>query len=156
MAEGGHSLRYFSGDDADHREYKRWKQWAINKMLVMDKLPKEARGSFVWTLLQGRALECVEHLSEAEYQREGGDKVIFDLLDRRWPQLDRADELGEHVSEVFLLKSKEGETVRAWCSRAREVFDRCNRKTGVAFPEEARGWIVLHSIGPVQRQSQNG
>ena len=152
MAEGGHSLRYFSGDDADHREYKRWKQWAQNKMLVMDKLPKEARGSFVWTLLQGRALEVVEHLREADYQKEGGDKVLFDLLDQRWPEKDRADELGEHVSEVFLLRSKEGESIRQWCSRAREVFDRCNRKTGVQFPEEARGWIVLNSSGMNEEQ----
>ena len=152
MAEGGHSLRYFSGDDADHREYKRWKQWAQNKMLVMDKLPKEARGSFVWTLLQGRALEVVEHLREADYQKEGGDKVLFDLLNQRWPEKDRADELGEHVSEVFLLRAKEGESIRQWCARAREVFDRCYRKTGVQFPDEARGWIVLNSGGMSEEQ----
>ena len=83
MAEGGHSLRYFSGEDVDHREYCRWKQRAANKMLVMDKLPKEARGSFTWTLLQKQALECVEHLKEADYQCEGSDKVIFDLFDKR-------------------------------------------------------------------------
>ena len=38
-------------------------------MNVMDKLPKEARGSFVWTLLQGRALEIVEHLADTDYTR---------------------------------------------------------------------------------------
>ena len=152
MAEGGHSLRYFSGDDGDHREYRRWKQWVQNKVLTMDKLPKEARGSFVFTLLQGRALEVVEHLEASEYQKEDGDKVLFKLLDQRWPQKDRADELGEHVSEVFLLKAKEGETLRSWCARAMEVFDRCNRKTGVAFPEEARGWLVLNCSGMSEEQ----
>ena len=152
MSETGHGFKYFSGDDCDHREYRRWKQWCLNKMAVMDKLPKEARGSFVWTLLQGRALEIVEHLKEEEYQKEGGDVVIFDLLDRRWPQKDRTDEIGEHVSEVFHLKAAEGETVRTWCARARECFDRCHRKTGVIFPDEARGWLLLNCSGMTAEQ----
>ena len=59
-------------------------------MAVMDKLPKEARGSFIWTLLQGRALETVEHLREDEYQKDGGDLVLLQLLDKRWPQKDRS------------------------------------------------------------------
>eukprot|EP00439_Symbiodinium_sp_Y106_P083856 s9_g24.t1 len=88
-----------------------------------------ARGAFVLTLLQVRALEVVEHLKAEEYQRDGGDLVLFGLLDKRWPQKDRADELGEHVSEVFLLTAKEGESIRAWSSRAQEVFVRCKRKT---------------------------
>ena len=151
MVETASGLRYFTGSanggEVDYREYRRWKQWCINKMLVMDKLPKESRGSFVWTLLQGRALEIVEHLKEEEYQKEGGDKVIFNLLDQRWPEKERTDELGEHVTEVFLLKSKEGETLRVWCARARECFDRCQRKTGVSFPEEAKGWLLLNQSG---------
>ena len=145
-------MKYFSGDDGDHREYRRWKQWVQSKMMTMDKLPKEARGAFVFTLLSGRALDVVEHLSESEYQKEGGEKVPFELLDQRWPQKDKADEIGEHVSEVFLLKAKEGETVRTWCARAREVFDRCNRKTGVQFPTEARGWLVLNCSGMSEEQ----
>ena len=151
MVESSSGLRYFTGGsdghEVDYREYRRWKQWCINKMLVMDKLPKESRGSFVWTLLQGRALEIVEHLKEEEYQKEGGDKVIFGLLDQRWPEKERTDEMGEHITEVFLLKSKEGESLRTWCARSRECFDRCQRKTGVSFPEEAKGWLLLNQSG---------
>ena len=33
--------------------------------------------SFVWTLLQGRALEIVEHLANRDYQKADGDLVIF-------------------------------------------------------------------------------
>ena len=155
MSDGGGSgsLKYFSGDgDTDHKEYQRWKTWTRNKMLVMDKLPKSARGSFVWTLLHGRALEVVEHLKPEEYQKDGGEEVLFALLDQRWPIKDKAEEIGEHVSEVFMLKSKEGETIRAWCARAREVFDRCERKTKVSFPEEARGWILLNCSGMNEEQ----
>ena len=121
MSDGGGSgsLKYFSGDgDTDHKEYQRWKTWTRNKMLVMDKLPKSARGSFVWTLLHGRALEVAEHLKPEEYQKDGGEEVLFALLDQRWPIKDKAEEIGEHVSEVFMLKSKEGETIRAWCAIA--------------------------------------
>ena len=79
--------------------------------------------------------------------KEGGDKVIFELLDKRWPEKDSSDEMGERITEVFMLKSKEGEALRTWCARAREVFDRCQRKTGVSFPEEAKGWLLLNQSG---------
>ena len=145
--ESGSSLKYFSGDDADYKEYRRWKTWVVNKMRVMDKLPAAARGSFVWTLLQGRALECVEHLQVDDYHKEGGDDVIFALLDQRWPEKDRADEMGEIIAEVFSMRGKDGETLRQWAARSREVFDRCARKGNVKFPEEARGWVLLNCSG---------
>ena len=150
--EAGTSLRYFSGEDCDHREYRRWKQWALNKIRTMDKLPDEARGSFLWTLLTGRALEVVEHLKESDYQVKGGEKTILDLLDRRWPELDRTDEIGENIADVFALKAREGESIRQWCARSRECFDKCARKTGVKFPEEARGWILLNCSGMNEEQ----
>ncbi|CAE7909111.1 putative transposon protein [Symbiodinium microadriaticum] len=131
--KGGHSLRYFSGDNGDPREYRRWKQWVQSKIMTMDKLPKAAHGAFIFTLLQGKAMEVVEHLKESEYQKEGGDKVPLDLLDKCWPQ-------------------KDGESVRDWSTRAREVFDRCYRKTDVSFPEEAKGWITLHRSGLSEEQ----
>ena len=113
----------------------------------MDKLAEDSRGSFLWTLLQGPALEVVEHLKEEEYHKAGGEKVIFDLLDRRWPEKDREDQIGENVAEVFALKAREGEQLRQWCARAQEVFNRCSRKSGVTFPDEAKGWIMLNCSG---------
>ena len=45
--------------------------WLTNKLLTMgDKLPKEAYGSFVVTLLQGKALETIEHLQPEEYTED--------------------------------------------------------------------------------------
>ena len=37
-------------------------------------------------------------------------------------------------------------------ARASELFDRCRRKTGVAFPDEARGWILLHRASLTEEQ----
>eukprot|EP00435_Cladocopium_sp_Y103_P018812 s3028_g4.t1 len=137
----------FSGDTEDSEEYRRFKTWCTNKMLTMEKLPAKARGAYVYTLLSGKALECVEHLDMASYHVENGDQVIWKLLDERFPVKAKTDEMGELLTEVFLLKSKEGETVKAWVARSSELFDRLARKTQVDFPGEARGWIILHRAG---------
>ena len=140
-------LRYFSGENEDGREYKRWKTWVKNKLLTLDKLPESSRGAFVYTLLNGKALEAVEHLEPEEYQKKDGDALLWRMLDARFPQKEVVDELGEILGEVFHLHSKEGETMKQWTARAQELFDRCARKTGVQFPDEARGWILLNRSG---------
>ena len=118
----------------------------------MDKLPKAAAGAFIFTLLTGKALDCVEHLPPEAYQKEGGDEVLLKLLDRRFPEKDKTDELGEMMHEIFALKTLTGETVKGWIGRASEVFDRLKRKTNVDFPEEARGWLILNRCGLTEEQ----
>lgn len=140
-------LKNFSGDKEDVLEHKRFKTWACDKMMTMDKLTKEDRGAYVMTLLSGKALECVQHLGMSEYQCEGGDTKIWKLLDERFPSKDKTDELGELLTEVFQLKVVEGETVKTWVARRTELFDRLARKTQVSFPEEARGWLILRRAG---------
>ena len=152
-ADAGGHVKMFSGDNEDAKEYKRWKTWVANKLLTLsDKVPKEAHGAYVYTLLSGKALECVEHLDPAEYQKEDGQAVLFKLLDQRFPQKDNTDEMAEVLSAVFSLKAAEGESLKTWVSRASELFDRCQRKCNVSFPEEARGWIVLRRSGLSEEQ----
>ena len=137
----------FSGDNEDSEEYRRFKVWCTNKMITMEKLPAKARGAYVYTLLGGKALECIEHLSMEDYHIEQGDEVIWKLLDQRFPVKGKTDELGELLTEVFQLRFKENESLKAWVARASELFDRLARKTKVEFPTEARGWIILHKAG---------
>ena len=152
-ADAGGHVRMLSGDNEDAKEYKRWKTWVANKLLTLsDKVPKEAHGAYVYTLLSGKALECVEHLDPAEYQKEDGQAVLFKLLDQRFPQKDNTDEMAEVLSAVFSLKATEGESLKTWVSRASELFDRCQRKCNVSLPEEARGWIVLRRSGLSEEQ----
>ena len=73
----GGSVRYFNGGNEDAREYKRWKQWAVNKIIAMDKLGEAARGPYIYTMLSGKALEAVEHVKPEEYQVKGGDTVLL-------------------------------------------------------------------------------
>ena len=149
----GGGVRLFSGDSEDAREYKRWKVWALNKLLTLgDKVPSTARGAYIYTLLTGKALECVEHIDPTQYQKAGGEKVLLDALDRRFPQKDESDELSETLTEIFSLRSQEGESLKTWISRATEAFDKCLRKTSVSFPEEAKGWIILHKSGLSEEQ----
>eukprot|EP00435_Cladocopium_sp_Y103_P026818 s1587_g6.t1 len=136
----------------DSKEYERWKVWCQNKLLTLDKLPEASRGAFVYTLLSGRALEAVEHLEPSACQKTGGDKVLWDLLDARFPKKEKVDELGEILADVFSLQAKEGETMKIWSARAQEVFDKCDRKMGVKFPDQARGWLTLNRAGLTNEQ----
>lgn len=138
----------FTGESEDALEYKRWKTWVLNKLLTLDsKVPEKARGAYVYTLLGGRALDCIEHLEPSEYQVPGGEKVILDILDQRFPQKDKSDEMSETLTSVFGLRAAEGETLKVWISRAGELFERCQRKCKVNFPDEARGWLILNRSG---------
>ena len=149
-SEGG--LRFFSGDSEDGREYKRWKQWVKNKLLTLDKLAEGSRGAYIYTLLSGKALEAVEHLDPESYQKKGGDDALWAILDKRFPQQETVDELGEILTEIFGLRSHEGESMRQWTARASELMDKCHRKTGVSFPDEARGWLLLHRAALSEEQ----
>ena len=96
--------KVFTGDSEDALEYKRGKTWVLNKLLTLDsKVPEKARGACVYTLLGGRALDCIEHLEPSEYQVAGGEKVILDILDQRFPQKDKSDEMSETLTSVFGL-----------------------------------------------------
>eukprot|EP00435_Cladocopium_sp_Y103_P019567 s2754_g4.t1 len=39
-----------------------------------------------------------------------------------------------------------------WAARSQELFERCKRKTGVDFPDQARGWLMLHRAGLSEEQ----
>ena len=92
-------------------------------------------------------MEAVEHLSHEEYYKKDGETVLFELLDARFPQKETADEMAEVLGGVFALKINEGENMKQWTARATELLDRCQRKVGVAFPDEARGWLLLNRAG---------
>ncbi len=121
-------------------------------MTIKDKVGEEARGAYVYTLLSGKALEAVEHLEPQEYQKKQGEDVILRILDQRFPQKDKTAELGETLTDIFQLRAKEGEGVKAWIARATEAFEKCSRKSLVKFPEEAQGWVLLHRSGFTEEQ----
>jgi hypothetical protein len=131
-AEGqGGPLRFFSGETEDTKEYRRWKVCARNKFLTLDKLSSTAKGAYIYTLLSGKALECIWSRPSIK-----GEDILWNLLDQRFPQKDKTDELGDALGKVSLLRSNDGETLKAWIARATEVFDSGERRAQVKFPVE--------------------
>eukprot|EP00959_Pyramimonas_sp_CCMP1952_P418065 8759051-Pyramimonas_sp.AAC.1 len=117
------------------------------------KLESTQKGPFVYTLLQGSALEIVDHLEFEDYEVEDGEQVLLDLLLKRWPAKEQEDNLGEHLEAVLGLQGRGGEPIAAWLGRAKEVFQKCGVKANVQFPTEAQAWILLRRRGftPDQR-----
>ena len=136
----GWDYKRFSGNDLDSLACRQWKLWAHAKMLSMRGLQKNERGPFVYCLLDGVALETVEHVKLEELARDNGDEVIWTALDsRRFPNKLQHDHLAERLKEVFHLSPREGETMDEWTAKVHDTFSRCCRKVNVEFPQEAQG-----------------
>ena len=111
----------------------------------------EATGS-VGVLLDGKALESVEHLALEDLMKEDGAQQIWPLLAEQFPEKETADQMGEALGEMFSISAKEGESMQLWTSKVQECFLRCRRKAGVEFPAAAQGWIALHCSGLSEEQ----
>ena len=146
-------LKRFDGeaDDAG-KQLKKWKAWAQAKMASMKDFSPKQQGPWVYTLLDGKALESVEHLVLEDLMKEDGAQQIWRLLAERFPEKETTDQMGEALGEVFSLSAKEGESMQLWTSRVQECFLRCRRKAGVEFPAAAQGWIALHCYGLSEEQ----
>ena len=144
---GGGQFKRFSGESLDGKELKKWKLWAQAKMAATKDLSEKQRGPWVFTLLDGLALETVEHLTLEQLTEVGGDQYVWAALEERFPDKLKHDHLAECLHEVFQLAAREGENMASWCSRVQETFAKCRRKVNVEFPSEARGWIALNQSG---------
>ena len=146
-------LKRFDGESDDAgKQLKKWKAWAQAKMASMKDFGAKQQGPWVYTLLDGKALEAVEHLTLEDLMKESGAQAIWQLLAERFPEKETADQMGEALGEVFGLSAKEGESMQLWTSRVQECFLRCQRKAGVEFPAAAQGWIALHCSGLSEEQ----
>ena len=144
--DGGNNKR-FSGNDLDGKAYRQWKLWARAKMLSLKDIAKSQKGPFVYCLLDGVALEAVEHLQLDDLTKEDGDDLIWRALDERFPDKMQHDHMSECLREVFGLGPREGETIAEWTSKVTETFTKCKRKVSIEFPAEAQGWICLNQSG---------
>ena len=111
-------IKRFDGSDEDSgRQLRRWKAWTQAKMATMkDFSPKQAR-PWLFTLLDGKALDAVEHLTLEELSQENGAKTVFELLAARFPEKEKHDQMGKALGEVFGLAAKESES----CQRCRGI-----------------------------------
>ena len=141
-AEGG--FKSFSGVGANGRDLKRWKTWCLSKMITMTTLTKEARRPFVYSMLGGDALTAVEHLEFAEFSVDGGETLMFDMLEARYLDKDPIDRAGKALFGVFEVSAREGERLSEWS--AKSVFHAylCLHRCGLSDDQRA---VVLGRTG---------
>ena len=153
MASDDRSLKRFSGDGEDPgKDLKKWKQWATAKILTLKDCKETQQGPWLYTLLDGAAWDAVEHLDIDEIAKAGGAQRIWTILQKRFPEKEPHDQMGEALGEVFSLAATDGETGKQWASRVRETFEKCKRKANTDFPSAAQGWIVLNCAGLSEEQ----
>ena len=148
MSSDDKGVKRFNGEDDDPgKQLKKWTAWAKAKMFTMKDLSAKQRGPWLFTLLEGKALEAVEHLEFEDLSKEEGEQALWNALKKRFPEKEPHDQMGEALGEVFGLCAHDGETSQQWTARVQEVFLKCTRKASVSFPAEAQGWIALHCAG---------
>ena len=151
--DDGKGLKRFNGEDDDSgKQLKKWRTWAMAKMATMKDLQKAQRAPWLFTLLEGRAWDACEHFTLEQLSSEDGEKQLWQVLTDRFPDKEATDLMGEALGEAFSLCAQEGESIKQWCARTRETFDRCRRRAGVEFPSQAQGWITLHCAGLSEEQ----
>ena len=121
-------------------------------MATMKDFSNKQAGPWLFTLLDGKALDAVEYLTLEELSQENGAKLVFDLLTARFPEKEKHIQMGEALGEVFGLAAKEAEAVQQWTARVKEVFEKCRRTAEVSFPGPAQGWIMLNCAGLTEEQ----
>ena len=95
-------VKRFNGNEEDSgRQLRRWKAWTQAKMATMKDLNDKQKGPWLFTLLDGKALDAVEHLTLEDLSKEDGADRVFKILGDRFPEKEKHDQMGEALREVF-------------------------------------------------------
>ena len=132
------TVRRFSGDTETPSDYKRWKQWARAFLRARD-VAAEQRGPLLFTLLDGTAAVLMEDLDvDMDLAVDGGEAVILERRDARFPEQEPQDRVAEALDMLFELQLKDGEAMVSFVGRAQQAFAKAAVE-GIPFPTEAHG-----------------
>ena len=92
--------------------------------------------------MDGTAENALEGLDVDDIDVDGGEDLIFDILDERFPEPEAQDKIGEALENVFRLRVERNEKTAVYTGRCSEVVDRAARE-GVDLPILARGYLML-------------
>ena len=80
-------LKRFNGEDDDAgKQLRRWRAWAQAKMMTMKDLQEKQKGPWIYTLLDGKAWDAVEHVTLEDLAKEDGHIQLWKLLELRFPE----------------------------------------------------------------------
>ncbi|CAK0882257.1 unnamed protein product [Prorocentrum cordatum] len=85
----------------------------------------------LYTLLEGTAVDALEHVELDELAVDGGEEKLF-----------AADRVGDALGSVFGLKIEKAELTSAYVGRAQTIFMKA-KKEGVEIPDVAQGFLLL-------------
>jgi hypothetical protein len=149
MTENGQgfsgAVKRFSGKGVDAAEdYRRWRRWSRAYLVTQRArgLTPESVGSLLYTLLDDIALKSVDGIDFDNLEETGGEHLLYDLLDERFPEQEAHDKIGAALDSVFALHIDKGEKMAEFTGRCKEVFDVAERE-GIPFPSVAKGYMVL-------------
>ena len=134
-------MKRFSGETATpEKDCKRWKRWPRDWLNVQKAkgTDESAFGSMLFTLLDGAALRAFDATSMDDIEANGGQDVIYQVLDERFPEEAGHDRIGEVLDNVFDLKAEKGESTATFTGRVRAAFSAAEAE-GIKIPSVARG-----------------
>ncbi|CAE7257454.1 GIP [Symbiodinium microadriaticum] len=121
-------------DGSDVAAYRKWRRKAeLMLMALPSTIGKEKWGAKFCEYLYGEAEEVAEGVELDKVMSEGGHKLIFNLLDARYGDLE-TDALQKYLNEYFFkIQIKPGETYRNLMIRVETAY----RKLGLDKNSEA-------------------
>ena len=141
------AIRRFSGDGSEpQKDYKLWKRWSRAFLAVQRAKGTDDSvfGAMLFTMLDGTALRAFDAINMDELEQTGGQDLIYQVLDDRFPEEATHDRLGEVLDRVFDLKVDKGESTSGYTGKARAAFSAAEAE-GVKLPSVARGYLLLRN-----------
>ena len=148
MADNGKAesmVKRFSGETQEpQKDYKRWKRWSKAYLIVRRAkgVDETALGAMLFTLLDGVALRAFDSVEMDSLEQAGGQDIIYQVLDERFPEEAVHDRLGEVLDGIFDLKVEKNESTAAFTGKARAAFTAAEAE-GVKLPSVAKGYLLL-------------
>jgi hypothetical protein len=143
---GGKEKRFSGEGQNPCKDYQRWKRWARAHLRVQraKNVDPEAFGSILYCLLDATALKAFDRQDPDAWEVEGGEAVIFSILDGRFPEDEAHDKIGEVLDCIYDLRIEKNENTALYCGRIRDAFSAAEAE-GISFPPVARGHTLLRA-----------
>ena len=128
----------------------------VKAHLASTKLEEYQYGTAVYKLLDGEAKEAVRHLDVDKDLKNklGAEKVIFDALEDRFPDLEEPDQRTEAMTELITFKPKHDEKPGAVAGRFTQVLRKVSKQK-MNMGDEMQGWFLLWRLGLDENQVSN-
>jgi hypothetical protein len=144
-SNGGGSMRRFSGKGesaaADLKSFRKW--FRAHTIVIRAKgTPSTAFGPLLYTLLDGIAEKAVKHLEIDDLEVAGGEDILLEILEDRFPDDEPIDRIESALDEIETLRRDSREAMADYCARARAAFSAAEAE-GVPYPPDVRGHKIL-------------